>query len=146
MILDLKRLRASGKEESSFHFEYAPDTPLTDIPSVNVKAPVSVTGKITLTGRHSAYIECEVAFVLSGPCTRCLKDTERGYTAEFAEEVRENNTDGYSVVNDTVDLKKIADDSIMINSPVNFLCRDDCRGICAGCGADLNAEECRCEK
>jgi uncharacterized protein len=25
------------------------------------------------------------------------------------------------------------------------ICRSDCRGLCAACGANLNHEECRCE-
>ncbi len=30
--------------------------------------------------------------------------------------------------------------------PMKVICRSDCRGLCAHCGANLNNEECRCEK
>ena len=30
--------------------------------------------------------------------------------------------------------------------PMNIICRSDCRGLCPHCGANLNNEECRCEK
>src|SRR6202521_1411491 len=30
--------------------------------------------------------------------------------------------------------------------PMKVICRGDCRGLCPHCGANLNTEECRCEK
>ena len=65
---------------------------------------------------------------------------------EFNEAVEENNPDGYSLTNDTVDLTKIVDDAIAINAPVNFLCDEDCKGICVGCGVNLNDGDCKCKK
>jgi len=29
---------------------------------------------------------------------------------------------------------------------MRILCREDCKGLCPGCGANLNIEPCRCEK
>ena len=144
MIIDLKKLRTSGKTESSFYFEYAPETQLSDIPQTEILSPVKVNGTVTLTDMHSAYIDGEISFTLKGECTRCLGDAEREYIAEFAEQVEENNDDGYSVINDKVDLTKIVDDRIILNLPINFLCKDDCKGICPKCGANLNQEECKC--
>jgi uncharacterized protein len=28
--------------------------------------------------------------------------------------------------------------------PDTLLCREDCAGLCGGCGVDLNREQCRC--
>ena len=146
MLLDLRKLKRSGKDRSDFFFEYSPEKELIDIPSAKLVAPVSVTGSITLTGDHSAYVEGEVAFGIKGECTRCLKETERIYSAEFAEAVEENNPDGYSVKNDTVDLSAIVDELIMLNVPISFLCDDACKGLCAGWGVNLNDGECKCKK
>ena len=52
--------------------------------------------------------------------------------------------DGYPVVNGKIDLSKIADDLIILNTPVAFLCREDCKGLCPTCGANLNDGECKC--
>lgn len=146
MILDLKKLKSGGKESEKFYFEYFPERRFGDIPSVELVPPVKITGSVTLTGKHSAYTEGEAEFTLAGCCTGCLTDTEKTYTVDFAEEVSENNPDGYSVVNDKIDLKTIVDDAVLINFPIKFLCKEDCKGICAGCGANLNSEECKCEK
>jgi len=37
-------------------------------------------------------------------------------------------------------------EQILLQLPMRVLCREDCRGLCAGCGADLNREECRCQE
>ena len=146
MILDLRKLKRSGKDQSEFFFEYTPQTELVDLPSAELITPVKVQGSLSLTGEHSAYVEGEVVFGIKGECTRCLKDTEQYYSAEFAEMVEVDNQDGYSVVNDTVNLAEIVDDVILLNQPITFLCKEDCKGICVGCGVNLNDGECKCKK
>ncbi|MBQ7235666.1 MAG: DUF177 domain-containing protein, partial [Clostridia bacterium] len=132
MILDLRKLKRSGKDQSDFFFEYSPEKDLIDIPSAEIKGAVKVSGSVQITGDHSCYIEGEVVFTVKGECTRCLNDAENVYVAEFKEAVEENNPDGYSVKNDTVDLSIIVDDVIAMNVPVSFLCDENCKGICVG--------------
>ncbi len=146
MIIDLKKLERSGKETSAFYFEYTPEENLSGIPDTEIAPPIKVTGEVTLTDTHSAYIEGEVVYTLTGACTRCLSQTEKEYSVDFGEQVVVDNPDGYSVVNDKVDLTKIVDDLVIMSLPTNFLCKDDCKGICLGCGANLNQEECKCKK
>ncbi len=145
MILDLRKLKRSGKDESDFFFEYAPEQDLIELPSAEIAGPIRINGTVSLTGEHSAFIKGEVEFVIKGDCTRCLSSTEKQYFLEFSESVEENNLDGYSVKNDTIDLTKIVDDLIMMNSPITFLCDEDCKGICLGCGENLNNSQCKCK-
>ena len=146
MILDLKKLRASGKECESFFFEYLPDDELLDMPNAVMDLPVKISGEITLTDRHSAYVEGEIAFTVKGECTRCLAPAQSSVVIDFAEQVDNENENGYRVVNDKIDLTKIVDDAIIINAPTTLLCREDCKGICAGCGVNLNEDDCKCNK
>ena len=144
MILDLKKLKRSGKDSSSFFFEYSPESELIDLPGANIVLPVSVSGTVTLTGEHSAVIDAEIVYSISGNCTRCLNETTKDFAVEISESVDNDNPDSYPVKNDTVDLTKIVDDAIMINNPTNFLCKEDCKGICLGCGVNLNDGNCKC--
>lgn len=144
MIIDLKSLRNSGKEEESFYFDYVPENHLSDIPNVDVTS-VKVNGTVYLEGKHSAYIEGEINYSLSGDCTRCLVPTTREYVIEFAENADNEDETGYPVLNDKVDLKKIVEDAIMTNLPVSFLCKEDCKGLCTECGANLNEGEHKCK-
>ena len=145
MILDLRKLKRSGKEREDFFFCYAPEQELIELPSAEIVMPIKVNGTVCLTGEHSAIVEGEVDYVIKGDCTRCLESTEKAYLLEFNESVEENNLDGYSVKNDTIDLTKIVNDLIMINSPITFLCDEECKGICLGCGENLNNGQCKCK-
>jgi uncharacterized protein len=34
----------------------------------------------------------------------------------------------------------------LLSLPMKVICQSDCRGLCPSCGANLNHEECRCER
>lgn len=147
MRLDLRKLKRTGKDKTDFYFEYQPEVNLSEsIPESKILLPIKVSGSVTLTGEHSAYVEGEVAFTIEGECTRCLEQTTATYTVDFSEAVSDQPDEVYPLINDTIDLTKIVDDVILMNVPVAFLCSDDCKGICTGCGVNLNNGECKCKK
>ncbi|RMG61535.1 MAG: DUF177 domain-containing protein, partial [Calditrichaeota bacterium] len=43
-----------------------------------------------------------------------------------------------------IDLSDQLKEYLILAVPMKMLCKEDCRGICPGCGADLNSEACRC--
>ena len=47
---------------------------------------------------------------------------------------------------DPVDLADLAGTAFILDMDTKFLCSEDCKGLCPGCGADLNRESCRCKK
>ncbi|MBQ3219579.1 MAG: DUF177 domain-containing protein [Clostridia bacterium] len=145
MIIDLKKIKRSGKDSADFYFEYEPELDLIEIPNAKLVVPVTISGSVTLTGEHSCYVDGEVVFSIKGECTRCLKETLNRYVIEFSECADSEAEDGYPVKNDTVDLTKIVDDVILMNEPVSFLCKEDCKGICLNCGTNLNDGECKCK-
>lgn len=145
MFIDLRTLKKSGKDQLDFFFEYTPDSDLCDIPNAKLNLPVTVCGTVSLTGEHSAYVEGEIKFSISGECTRCLRPATNSYTIEFKEQVEKDNEYGYSLLNDKINLAEIVDETIVLNLPVNFLCDENCKGICSGCGVNLNDEKCKCK-
>ena len=46
----------------------------------------------------------------------------------------------------TIDVDLIVAEQIFLALPQKPLCQRECAGLCSGCGADLNREECKCEK
>lgn len=46
---------------------------------------------------------------------------------------------------DTIDLEPMILEQIILQIPIRVLCREDCRGLCPRCGANLNQEPCRCQ-
>ena len=81
-----------------------------------------------------------------GPCQRCLTDADievdaRGveYVQHGASETGEEDEEAY-VEAHQLDLERWTRDLIADALPQKLLCRDDCRGLCPVCGADLNAD------
>lgn len=42
----------------------------------------------------------------------------------------------------TIDLDPVVREQVLLALPVSVVCRDDCKGLCATCGQDLNEQDC----
>jgi uncharacterized protein len=82
---------------------------------------------------------------LTGPCMRCLSFAE----VEIEARAREANDPSAPpgddlrsdyVVDDALRVGGWARDAIALALPDQILCREDCAGLCAVCGKDLNVE------
>jgi uncharacterized protein len=45
---------------------------------------------------------------------------------------------------DQVDLSPLVREQIILALPTRPLCRDNCKGLCASCGINLNTQACSC--
>lgn len=94
-------------------------------------------------------------------CDRCLAPLRLPLEVEFdtafipreAEAVKAENVEllaadlGLSAYEgDAVDLDELVREQITLALPSRRLCREECKGLCERCGADLNAGECDCER
>ena len=88
-----------------------------------------------------------------GTCDRCLEPAEFDVAAEvdgyylFEEPERlaedEDEADYELVAPDnTIDLSAALLSALVMETPFVVLCREDCRGLCPVCGANLNEEDC----
>ena len=111
-----------------------------------VPIPESPEAALTLT-RLSSGLMLELAFGvrLVGPCVRCLGDAgldvavdDRQYQATDPEDDEELRTP--YLQDDRLDLSAWARDAVALALPDQILCREDCAGLCAVCGRDLNTE------
>ena len=72
-------------------------------------------------------------------CSRCLEPFGQPYQNRFRL--------GYSIKG--MQILDVSDDvrqEILLSYPLNFVCREDCRGLCPTCGTNLNAGACGCSK
>ncbi|MCP4870816.1 MAG: DUF177 domain-containing protein [Proteobacteria bacterium] len=60
-------------------------------------------------------------------------------------ELTDDDLDRSEIVDDVVDLETLLREEIQLALPLKPLCKDECKGICQGCGAELNDEACTCE-
>lgn len=47
---------------------------------------------------------------------------------------------------EVIEVDQLVAEQIFLALPVKVLCNEMCKGICPGCGANLNEEECRCSE
>ncbi|MCC6749542.1 MAG: DUF177 domain-containing protein [Deltaproteobacteria bacterium] len=66
---------------------------------------------------------------------------EEGEESEALEDVGTYVHDGV-----TLDLEPMVREQLVLAIPIAPLCRPDCRGLCTGCGAELNREACTCSE
>jgi uncharacterized protein len=64
----------------------------------------------------------------------------------FSSEASEEEDDVRPIVAGTreLDLTQDVVDAMLLAVPYQVLCREDCAGLCARCGADLNKGSCSC--
>ena len=78
---------------------------------------------------------------LAGPCVRCLEEAGRGVVID-AREVDQpgggEDLDSPYVEGDELDLRAWARDALVLDLPNKIVCREECRGLCAVCGENLN--------
>ncbi len=81
-------------------------------------------------------------------CSRCLKEfvVEEEYHIDSMISQDDDDIDGIIAEDGEVDIAKVVVDEILASKSMKSLCSIDCQGICSGCGADLNVEECECEE
>ncbi len=85
-------------------------------------------------------------------CVRCLEPFARALEFELEELYVFSRQDSiqepvYLIAPDgTVDITEPTRQQIWVSLPLQPLCRPDCKGLCAQCGANLNHESCSCEE
>ena len=94
--------------------------------------------------------------VIEGCCSRCLKkytfslekDFDFVLTPDpFSAKNKELNRDELGLsfyAAEEVNLSPYIREQVLLALPTRPLCEDDCRGLCVGCGVDLNEGNCRC--
>lgn len=56
----------------------------------------------------------------------------------------EDEEEPYSLAGDRLELAEMLREQIILATPMQPLCREDCRGLCPTCGQDLNERQCDC--
>ena len=65
----------------------------------------------------------------------------------LAEELEDEDSDDIILLeNGAVDLGDLARTAFILDMDTKTLCSEDCKGICPGCGVDLNQGTCTCKK
>ena len=149
MLLDVKPILHTPGKSLEFRFELD----LSDVEFAGrypVSRPVSVIGQVRNTA-DVLELEMYAQSELDAMCDRCgkefLQDQEIPYSCVLAEEVQNEDNDEIVVLEDgKVDLDDLARTAFILGMDTKTLCSEDCKGLCPGCGVDLNLGPCTCKK
>ncbi len=124
-----------------------------------------VAGETTVEGRASrkgeeVRVRGQIRTEVELSCDRCLAPRTTPMEVEFdtsfiPQAAASAETDNVELLpehlivatyeGDAVDLDELVREQIVLALPSRHLCREDCKGLCPRCGADLNAEHCSCD-
>lgn len=113
---------------------------------------VEVTGRLSAAGAHRFYFSGHLAGTAKDACRRCLVDVETRVEDDvhvlFAESDGEDadDPDVYPIAahDHDLDLRPAIREQWLLAVPPLVVCREECKGLCPHCGADLNAGACGC--
>ena len=108
-----------------------------------------VNGVVTRKGNNyvvTGTVETTVKLL----CDRCMHEFDYPIHAdlysEFSSDERylDENEDVTPVIKSSIDLSDAVLEAIVMNLPMKSLCKEDCKGMCKKCGANLNHSSCEC--
>ena len=118
---------------------FAPNLIMGDA-SVIMKYFVDYDSNLHLDG--SVRVPCK--FV----CDRCCASFSKNLFLEFSEVIAPKMDEENELTYDmpTIMLSRIISSFVVLSFPTKNLCREDCKGLCATCGMNLNDSDCGCSK
>jgi uncharacterized protein len=106
-----------------------------------VYGEIAVSGQVTNIG-GAFQLRANVASQARMECSRCLKSFEQPVEFVFEDEFA---TEEIRPQGDWIDISAAIREALIFQEPMKPLCSEECQGICACCGADLNQTECGCD-
>lgn len=155
------RIEVETLKEKAQTFEqtYQPEEVSLDDELARLASEVKVSGSARLK-REEVRLRGEIKADLEVLCDRCLAPTrmplevefDTGFVPQEAEAVKTDNVELLAedlviaaYEGDAVDVDELVREQILLALPSRHLCREDCKGLCQKCGANLNAGTCSCE-
>ena len=153
MKISLDRLIRRETDKLDLNFSQKIDTINYCNNNYKLSSPINIEGKVSNTNK-GLYLDIDVDFTLIDNCSRCLDEVEvpieysiQGFLVkeDFDEDSFEDD-DAFIYDGQEVNLLDIIEQTIDFNLTAQVLCDEDCEGLCQGCGANLNKEECSCDE
>jgi uncharacterized protein len=109
---------------------------------------------------ESFFIQATLEGRFSTPCHACLEPTECHVNSSFDLVVKKASTDSKGATPDDgngddaliylpageneLTLDQLIYENLVSDIPIQIRCRENCRGLCSGCGVKLNDGACEC--
>lgn len=157
MRIEVENLR---ERPEAFSHSYAPEEVEIEDEGARLLAPAEVRGEASLKGEE-VRVRGRIATEVELLCDRCAAPQRAPLEVEFdtrfvPQAAVASETDNVELLTedmglaayegDSLDVDELVREQILLALPSRNLCREDCKGLCQKCGADLNAGDCSCEQ
>ncbi|MBE6974628.1 MAG: DUF177 domain-containing protein [Ruminococcaceae bacterium] len=117
-----------------------------------VSEPVVAEGTVRNTA-GVLVMKGEIRTTIHGVCDRCATEFDQDVihpidvvlVTELADEENEDEW-VFPLEGDSADLEDIVRTVFVLNMDSKLLCMPECKGLCCGCGRNLNTDRCTCQK
>ena len=93
------------------------------------------------------YLDIDADVSFETQCARCLDKISKSMSFEIKEafsKVPQDDEDITVLESGNIDLDDVTAKAFVGSLPINYLCSDECKGLCSICGCNLNRESCSC--
>ncbi len=146
-IMQVNLLNVFTASERDYNIDYVleQDFIVVDGRKKNLSEMINFKGTLTSLGKDDCKLVGKIKFSYETVCDRCTKDLNETVNVSIDKEINLVDTEEEFLEGSVLDLDKLIFEEIYLNLPVKTLCKDDCKGICSQCGADLNEGTCDCD-
>lgn len=154
MQINLSELILSEGKVMSLEAQYEPDWYKTKVGTYKIVEKKPLLMKFTNLGNKKILLETVIDMTLQMRCDRCLETVLQKIHIDFSREFDMNETEKQRIESldeinfmsgNNLDVDGFVYGEVLMNLPMKVLCREDCKGICNRCGANLNHETCNCD-
>jgi DUF177 domain-containing protein len=156
MHIEIESLTEAGRP---FTHTYGPAELSLEDERARLVGATEVAGRASRK-RQRVHLRGTIATELEVYCDRCLAPVGVPLNTEFdvrydppdADDASENvelqgeELEASIYTGEQIDLDELVREQVLLALPTRSLCREDCKGLCPTCGADLNAQDCNCEQ
>ena len=149
MALDVgKALKNPGQV---FPFKTSLELPEMEVLSDPIRFEgIEAEGEFFCTGDHRISLRADVSATADSRCSRCLQPVQVPVKAQvdalYAKELDPEDPDLYAFEGNSLELTDAVKDALLLELPLQFFCRPDCKGLCPVCGINLNKGTCTCQE
>ena len=130
----------------------APDDPVWEDADIRPSEPIRVSGRLSAAGDGRFYFSGRIEGRVNMPCRLCLEDVDVEVEEDVHFLLAENGADEaddpdvflYDPGERNIDLRPAVRETWLLTAPAFVQCREDCKGLCATCGTNLNESTCNC--
>lgn len=150
LVVNLVRLAREGR--ARIDAAIPPGDPFWEDLDVEPRTPLSVDLEVQQAGAD-VVVHGTVRGAFELPCRRCLEPAVTEIDEELGVLYRAEGTEGVEDGGDVLplpdrgtelDLSEPVREQVLLAVPRFVYCREDCKGLCVTCGANLNETTCEC--